>query len=412
MQDMDYGVEPQNDFPESGQHGNELFAPGHDDGGSFFEEGEERDETQPSDAETEKPKRRRKKSEEESTQVVSDDEQLVVGDTEPNDEHTGFGGEEQGPDEPGFSPEDGDEVVAPRRRVRGLDGYGRVIYDQSESAQHDLSMLTGARNARRILSTTIDGIDTDGDSLPRVIFYVGAVKVLIPFAEMGMDLNPAEIEPGEAAKIIDSMLGAKIDYMVRGVDVKNKLAGASRRAAMLLRRRTILNARQGDDFRIKLGTIATARVLQVYRASMLVEVYGYQTYIRRNAASNLWVNDIREFAQVGEEKPVEVVELERDPETGEATHLAVSIRGVDDSPQTELRTGNTYTGNITGFSDTAYFVRVAGVPLDVRCPIMSNSVMDIMSIGDYVKFVVRGVYDGRPTGSIRKIIKKAVAGMW
>ena len=208
------------------------------------------------------------------------------------------------------------------------------------------------------------------------------------------------------------MLGAKIDYMVRGVDVKNKIAGASRRAAMLLRRRTILGSRQGDDFRVKLGTIATARVIQVQRITMLVEVYGYQTYLQRSAASNLWVNDIREFAQVGEEKQVEVVELERDPRTGEVTHLAVSIRGADDTPQAELRTGNTYTGNITGFSNTAYFVRVAGVPMDVRCPINSNEVMDMMEVGDYVKFVVRGIYDGRPTGSIRKIIRKAVADMW
>jgi hypothetical protein len=38
--------------------------------------------------------------------------------------------------------------------------------------------------------------------------------------------------------------------------------------------------------------------------------------------------------------------------------------------------------------------------------------MDIMGAGDFVKFVVRGVYDGRPTGSIRKIIKKAVPDLW
>ncbi|MCL2579882.1 MAG: hypothetical protein FWE32_07590 [Oscillospiraceae bacterium] len=397
MQDMDYG-------PTSG-----IFNQEHDQGDELAGEGGMPDETQTQ--EEEKPKRRRRKSEEESPQAVSDDEQL--GDSAgPTDEHTGFGDEGQEPDESDFPPEADDDVASPQRRERGLDGYGRVIYDQSDGAQHDLSMLTGARNARRILTATIDGIDTDGDSLPRVIFYVGTVKVLIPFAEMGMDLNPAEIEPGRAAGIIDSMLGAKIDYMVRGVDIRNRLAGASRREAMLLRRRTILNARQGDDFRIKLGTIATARVLQVYRASMLVEVYGYQTYIRRNAASNLWVNDIREFADVGEEKPVEVVELERDPGTGEVVHLAVSIRGVENTPQIELRTGNTYTGRITGFSDTAYFVRVAGVPLDVRCPINSNNVMDTLRADDYVKFVVRGVYDGRPTGSIRKIIKKAAPGMW
>ena len=107
-----------------------------------------------------------------------------------------------------------------------------------------------------------------------------------------------------------------------------------------------------------------------------------------------------------------IVALERDPVSGEVTHMEVSIRGAEDIPHTELRTGNTYTGHITGFSETAYFVRVNGVPLEVRCPINSNNVMDIMGVGDYVKFVVRGIYDGVPTGSVRKIIKKAAANIW
>ena len=372
-------------------------------------EGEILNEAQPS-PEPEKQKQRRKKSEKETPPEVSADERSGNIEEKPNDISEMYDGEESGTDEPDFSSENDEVDTSPLRRERGLDGFGRVIYDQGDSGQHDLSVLTAARNSRRILTATIDGIDTDGNAQPRVVFYVGTVKVLIPFAEMGMDLNPSEIEPGRAAGIIDSMLGAKIDYMVRGVDAANRIAAGSRRAAMLLRRQTILNARLGDGFRINIGTKVTARVLQVFRGSMLVEVYGYQTYLRRAAASNLWVTDIREFAEVGEEKTVEVVELERDPQNGEVIHLAVSIRGAEETPHTELRVGNTYTGKIVSFSETAYYVRVANVPMDVRCPINSNHVMDLMEPDDYVKFVVRGIYDGRPTGSIRKIIKKGTAG--
>ena len=409
MQDMDYGIgteKMENAVAEYGNNGDGLFQPDHHDGKNSAEEGGAQYASQPSEFSS---KRRRKKEGEEA-QAVYDTEQPDDNATEPddtNDEEAGF--DQSG----GIPPPSADEVTAsPRRRKRGLDSYGRIIYDRGDSGQHDLSILTAARNARRILTASIDGIETDGNSLPRVVFYVGTVKVLIPFSEMGIDLNSKEVDPGEARRIIDSMLGAKIDYMVRGVNAQNRLVGASRRAAMLLRRQTILNARQGNHYRIKVGTIATARILQVTRNMMLVEVYGYQTYIRRSAASNLWVNDVREFAEVGEEKPVEVVELERNPKTGEVTHLAVSIRGIGEDWRIELRAGNTYTGRITGFSDTAYFVRVAGVPLDVRCPIISNNVMDMMGVGDFVKFVVRGVHDDRPTGSIRKIIKKAAAVAW
>jgi len=407
---MDYGMGTENlENNHDPQDSGDVFQPDHQDDEVTTEESGMTDETQPSEAETEKPKRRRKKSEEEPAQPLSSDDEQTDGAADENIP----GDEESGLDEPdGLSPEDVDSLTgSPRQRERSLDGHGRIIEDRGDTSRHDLSMFAAARNARRILTATIDGIDTDGSSLPRVVFYVGAAKVLIPFAEMGMDLNPKEIEPGQAAGIIDSMLGAKIDYMVRGVDVKNKLVGASRREAMLLRRRTILNARQGDDFRIKVGTVATARILQVMRFSTLVEFYGYQTFIWRNQTSNLWVHDVREFVNTGEEKLVEVVELERNPDTGEVTHLVVSMKGAQDTPNTELRAGNTYTGQICSFSETAYYVRVTGVPMEVRCPINSNHVMEMMGTGDFVKFFVRGIYDGVPTGSIRRVVKKAVAGI-
>jgi hypothetical protein len=30
---------------------------------------------------------------------------------------------------------------------------------------------------------------------------------------------------------------------------------------------------------------------------------------------------------------------------------------------------------------------VTGVPVEIRCPINANAVMDVMRVGDYVKFV-------------------------
>ena len=231
MQDMDYGMgteNMENAIPDSGQYGDGLFQPEHFDEENAAEEGGVPDEAQSSENGMEKPKRRRKKPEEKPPQGIPDDEQNYGSDAEPDE----AGDEKPQSDEPGsLSPEGTDEITnPPRRRERGLDSYGRVIYDQGDRGQHDMSILTAARNARRILTTTIDGIDTDGNSLPRVVFYVGTVKVLIPFAEMGMDLNPKEIEPGEAARIIDSMLGAKIDYMVRGVNVKERLASGDAHA--------------------------------------------------------------------------------------------------------------------------------------------------------------------------------------
>ena len=295
------------------------------------------------------------------------------------------------------------------RRPTVLDGDGNAIYERIDTGQHDLSVLSAARNARRILSATVDGTETDGDALPRVVFYVGSVKVMIPFEQMGFDLDPKELSQREARLLIDSMLGAKIDYMIRGVDSESRLAGASRRDAMIMRQRTILNARGNNQpHRINEGMRVTTRIMHVSRNTVRVEVYGFESYVYIDDISNLWVNDIREVIHVGEERPVEIVSLERG-EDGRVQSMRVSMKAAEDAPQMELRDGNTYTGYVSNFSTTAYYIRVAGIPLEIRCPIKSNYVMELMNVGDYVKFFVRGIYDGVPTGAILKIIKKKIA---
>ena len=298
---------------------------------------------------------------------------------------------------------------AASRRPAVLDASGNVIYDRTDSGQHDMSVLTAARNSRRILTATVDGIETDGEALPRVVFYHGTVKVMIPFSQMGFDLDPETVSQREARLLIDSMLGATIDYMVRGVDTEARVAGASRRDAMLLRQRTILNARgNNSDYRINEGMRVMARVIHVSRNTVRVEVYGFESYVRIDSISNLWVNDVREVIQVGEERPVEIVSMRRD-DAGRVTSMRVSMKAAEDAPQLELREGNTYTGTISNFSETAYYVRVAGIPVEVRCPIKSNHAMELINQGDYVKFYIRGIHDGVPTGAILKIIKKKLA---
>lgn len=86
--------------------------------------------------------------------------------------------------------------------------------------------------------------------------------------------------------------------------------------------------------------------------------------------------------------------------------MRVSMKAAENAPQLQLRVGNTYTGHISNLSEKAYYVRVVGIPVEVRCPIRSNRSMELMGPGDYVKFYVRAIYDGVPTGAILKVLKK------
>lgn len=428
MQDyenMDTKIEQDGEFSESQKPDDTFFGDGgheqREEGGELYgAESAGQEETE------EKPKRKAKKKKDESD--LPDGEQPVgytenpdgeMGDWPPYGEYQDEGGDEgeasPEPDDP--ASEDTSQNVTPTRRRRTaqrrpavLDSSGNVIQERPDMGQHDLSILTAAKNRRKILTATVDGIEADGVTMPRVVFYVGDVKVMIPFSQLGFDLDPETVSQREARLLIDSMLGAVIDYMVVGVDTQARIAGASRRAAMLMRQRTILNARNTNGFRINEGMRVTARILHVSQMVLRVEVFGFETWLRIDSISNLWVNDIREVVQVGQERPVEIVRLVRD-ENGRVTSLRVSMKAAEDAPQLTLREGNTYTGYISNFSSTAYYVRVAGIPIEIRCPIASNYTIELMEVGDYVKFFVRAVYDEVPTGAILKIIKKKNAGM-
>ena len=351
-------------------------------------------------------RRRKAETTEEETPVEPHSAEPEGIDTIPPEKETSVPqeAEQEGPVEP-------EEADAPRRSRRAvtLDNYGNVIREPSDSGLRDVSVLTAARNARRILTATIDAIETDGDAMPRAVFYVGSVKVVIPFAQMGFDLDRGEGSQREARLFMGSMLGAKIDYMVRGIDTKARIAAASRRDAMLVRQASILNARgTSREYRVTEGMRVTARIVHVSRFTVRVEVYGFETFVPINRISNLWVNDIREVIQVGEERPVEILSLVRG-EDGRVTKMEVSLRAAEEAPQLQLREGNTYTGHIINFSEKAYYVRISGMPAEIRCPVRSSHTMEAMGIRDLVKFYIRGVHDGVPTGAILKVLKKKAA---
>lgn len=301
-----------------------------------------------------------------------------------------------------------EEADAPKRfrRAVTLDSYGNVIRERSDSGLRDISVLTAARNARRILTATIDAIEADGDTMPRAVFYLGSVKVVIPFAQMGFDLDRGAGNQREARLFMGSMLGAKIDYMVRGIDAEARIAAASRRDAMIVRQASILNARgTSREYRVTEGMRVTARIVHVSQFTVRVEVYGFETFVPINRISNLWVNDIREVIQVGEERPVEILSLVRG-EDGRVTKMEVSLRAAEEASRLQLREGNTYIGHIINFSEKAYYVRISGMPAEIRCPVRSSHTMEAMGIGDLVKFYIRGVHDGVPTGAILKVLKR------
>lgn len=356
----------------------------------------------------EKPSRRRRKVKDGAAPAAPEDGEPLPGPAEddgesddPEDDHD----PEAGADEPDSPPPERQPGTVRRSRLV-LNSSGRAIREQQDYGQADLSVLSAARNRREVLTATLDSYEPDSDGMFQVFFMVGKVKVIIPWQEMGFSFDSDRPDPVELRLRLLGMTGAIIDYMVRGIDTENLLAVASRHDAMIVRQARILNRHDADgNYMVDVGTRCMARVLEVGERFVRMEVFGYDFSLPIRAISNLWVNDAREVIEIGREYPVEITRITRDPETGRVIRLDASMREAEEKTPTPLVAGNTYTGTVCSISRTAYYVHVKGIPLDVRCPIRSNYESGMM-VGDFVRFYVSGVYDGRAAGAITRILKR------
>lgn len=114
---------------------------------------------------------------------------------------------------------------------------------ETQQSKEDLIWheITNAYRTRRILTGTLGGIERlDGGSTIAIIYYK-SFRVVIPITEMMINLIQDESHNyGEIAlrqnKIINTMLGCEVDFIIKGLDSKERSIVASRKDAMLKKR--------------------------------------------------------------------------------------------------------------------------------------------------------------------------------
>ena len=104
---------------------------------------------------------------------------------------------------------------------------------------------------------------------------------MIPLKEMMINVgrSPSGQEYAELMlrqnKILGNMLGAEIDFIVKGIDSKTRSVVASRKEAMLRKRQIFyLDTDATGMYRIYEGRIAQARVIAVAEKVIRAEVFG------------------------------------------------------------------------------------------------------------------------------------------
>ena len=241
------------------------------------------------------------------------------------------------------------------------------IKSEAEATDELWHEIRNAYRTRRILTGTLDGIEqtTGGKTLATV--SVRGFRIAIPIREM---LVLEERMPSGRAyadymnrlnRILGTMLGAEIDFIVKGIDSTTHSAVASRREAMLRKRQTFyLDTNEDGEPLVYEGRVVQARVIGVAEKSLRVDVFGVECTIFARDLSNTWFGDAHEYYSVGDRVLVRVLTIDRSDIN--RISITADIRSVlSDANQSNLDKcvlQGKYAGRVTDVRHGVVFIRL------------------------------------------------------
>ena len=299
--------------------------------------------------------------------------------------------------------------------VLTLDNHGEV---QTEEAREDVIWheIHNAYRTRRILTGQLGGIEqTDGGKTIVIVDYKG-FRIVIPIKEMMINLGQGRSPSGKEYaelmlrqnKILGNMLGAQIDFVVRGIDSKTRSVVASRREAMLKKRQIFyLDTDAEGMYRIYEGRIVEARVIAVAEKVVRVEVFGVECSIMARDLAWDWIGDAHERFSVGDQVLVRILSVRRD--SLEDIGIKADIKSVTQDTHHEnlkkCRVQSKYAGKVTDVHKGVVYIRLSnGVNA------VAHSCNDYRTPGkkDDVSFAVTKIDEERgvAVGIITRIIRQ------
>lgn len=253
--------------------------------------------------------------------------------------------------------------------VLTLETRGEV---ETESTREDTIWheIHNAYRTRKILTGQLGGIEqTDSGKTIVIVDYKG-FRIIIPLKEMMIDLaqgrSPSGKEYAELMlrqnKILGNMLGAEIDFIVKGIDSKTRSVVASRREAMLKKRQIFyLDTDAAGMYRVYEGRIVQARVIAVAEKVIRVEVFGVECSIMARDLAWDWIGDAHERFSVGDQVLVRILSVRRD--SLEDMGVKADVKSVTQDMQHEnlkkCRVQSKYAGKVTDVHKGVVYIRLS-----------------------------------------------------
>jgi len=228
--------------------------------------------------------------------------------------------------------------------------------------------IRNAYRTRKILTGNLGGIEQTEDRKTLAIVDYKGFRIVIPLKEMMINLgrSPSGAEYEELMrrqnKILGNMLGAEIDFIVRGIDSKSRSVVASRQEAMLKKRQLFyFNTDSSGSYRIYDGRIVQARVIAVGEKVIRVEVFGVETSIMARDLAWDWIGDAHERFSVGDQILVRVLSVNRS--NPEELSIRADVKSVSENSHREnlkkCRIQSKYAGKVTDVHKGIVYIRLS-----------------------------------------------------
>lgn len=275
--------------------------------------------------------------------------------------------------------------------------------------------IHNAYRTRKMLTGYLGGVEqTDNGKTIAVVEYKG-FRVIIPLKEMMINLGVDAATSAEydelmrrQNKVLSNMLGAEIDFIVKGIDSKTRSVVASRKDAMLKKRQLFyLNTDAAGMYRIYEGRVVQARVIAVAEKVIRVEVFGAECSILARDLSWDWIGDAHERFSIGDQILVRVLSVKR--ESLENISIKADVKSVSENQSHEnlkkCRVQSKYAGKVTDVHKGVVYVRLTN-----GINAIAHSCYDRRLPGkkDDVSFAVTRIDEERgvAVGIITRIIKQ------
>lgn len=302
---------------------------------------------------------------------------------------------------------------SPRPSILTIES-GDVVETQSDREDVIWHEIHNAYRVHRVLTGQFCGVEQTENSKTLAIADYKGFRVVIPLREMLIEQGDRSTgkqfrdEMQRLNRLLGNMLGAEIDFVIRGIASAERKAVASRRDAMLRKRQTFYFGTDADGmYRIHEGRIVQARVIAVAEKVIRVEAFGVECSIPARDLAWDWMGDAHERYAVGDKILIRIQEVQRG--SVEDVRIRADVRSLNPDAGREAldkcQLQSKYIGRITDVRKGVVFIRLTN-----GANAVAHSCFDYRTPGkhDDVSFVVTAIDEERgvATGIITRIIRQ------